>query len=209
MRSFYLFADVKLMSSHFCVRFFCVLDFRVLNFEIKMSKRKWAAIAILAFNQMEIDDKNDCGDDEEVKLKAKRIWVKNWLRQRPVNGFCATLLLQLRDEEPALYRNFVRMTTEQFNYLLDLVKPHIQKADTIMRKSISSSDRLVLTLRYLATGDNFSDLQYIFQIPQTTISRIIPEVLDAIYKVLVKKYLKVSACGAFVILSKSFCYFCV
>lgn len=161
-----------------------------------MSKRKWAAIAILALNQMENDAEDDYGDDEETKLRTKRIWVKNWLQERTVKGFCATLLIQLRHEEPALYRNFVRMTADQFDNLLNLVKPHIQKADTVMRKSISASDRLVLTLRYLATGDNFNDLQYIFQIPQTTISRIIPEVLDAIYKVLVGKYLKVSACGA-------------
>lgn len=57
-----------------------------------------------------------------------------------------------------------------------------------MRKSISTTDRLMLTLRYLATEDNFTSLQHFFRIPQTIISRIIPEELDSIYKVLVADF---------------------
>ncbi|XP_065356035.1 uncharacterized protein LOC135950415 [Calliphora vicina] len=59
-----------------------------------------------------------------------------------------------------------------------------------MRRSISAAERLVLTLRFLATGENYRSLQYLFRIPPSTISIIIPEVLDAIYKVLVNMYLK-------------------
>lgn len=84
------------------------------------------------------------------------------------------------------------MTHDQFDYLLMLVKPLIEKQDTHLRKSISASDRLALTLRYLATGDSFNSLRYLFRIPQPTISTIIPEVLDAIYNVLVEEYLKVT-----------------
>lgn len=205
--------EILRYASH-ASRFFCAFKIKrkiivgsIINntivSKVEMSKRKWAAVAILAAHMLENADEDD-RDDREVETKKKRIWVKKWLHHRHAQGFCAKLLVQLRDEEPALYRNFVRMTSEQFDYLLGLVKPHIQKMDTIMRTSISASDRLVLTLRYLATGDNFSDLQFIFQIPQTTISRIIPEVLDAIYKVLVKDVLKVNVCVAFTYLSFSF-----
>lgn len=51
-----------------------------------------------------------------------------------------------------------------------------------MRPSIPAGERLALTLRYLATGENFRSMQYLFRIPPSTISTIIPEVLDAIYK---------------------------
>jgi hypothetical protein len=52
-------------------------------------------------------------------------------------------------------------------------------------------DECEITVRYLATGDSFTSLQYLFIIPQSTISKIIPEVLDSIYKTLVNQYLKV------------------
>lgn len=112
-------------------------------------------------------------------------------KRREQEGFCVKFYRELKDEEPKLYQNFMRMTSEQFNHLLSLVSPLIAKKDTVMRKSISPSDRLILTLRYLATGDSFRSLQYLFRIPANTISIIIPKVLDAIYKVLVDDYLKV------------------
>ncbi|KAI8117386.1 Protein ALP1-like [Lucilia cuprina] len=119
-----------------------------------------------------------------------RIWVKDWVLHRQQEGFYAKLYSQIRANEPDLYRNFLRMDIEQFDHLLLLVTPHIKKADTNMRQSISAGETLVMTLRYLATGENFRSLQFLFRIPVSTISRIIPEVLDAIYKVLVGKYLQ-------------------
>lgn len=59
-----------------------------------------------------------------------------------------------------------------------------------MRKSISAADRLALTLRYLATGESFRSLQYVFRIPHNTISTIVPEVFDAIFAVLKDEYMK-------------------
>lgn len=155
-----------------------------------MSKRKSIATIILASYLLDSESE----DDEQAVVLApkRRQWRKNWLGLRDTEGFCAKLLVELRTEEPKLYHNFLRMTAAQFDHLLALVTPFIRKSDTMMRMSISPSERLVLTLRYLATGDNFSSLQFLFRIPQTTISRIIPEVLDAIYKVLVDEFLKAS-----------------
>lgn len=82
-------------------------------------------------------------------------------------------------------------TKENFYFLLGLVKPLIAKEDTVFRVSISAALRLALTLRYLATGESFRSLAFLFRVPQCTISTIIPEVLDAIYKVLAPEYLKV------------------
>lgn len=61
-----------------------------------------------------------------------------------------------------------------------------------MREPISAGERLAVTLRYLATGETFSSLQYLFRIPQSTISTIVPEVCDAIYEVLKDQFLKVN-----------------
>lgn len=131
-------------------------------------------------------------EEEEPNKKFRKVWVKDFFFNRNEEGFYKKLQTEIRINEPELYHNFLRMDPEQFDNLLVLVTPHIQKIDTNMRQSIPAGERLVLTLRYLATGENFRSLQYLFRIPASTISRIIPEVLDAIYKVLVGEYLQVS-----------------
>lgn len=129
---------------------------------------------------------------ERLPRKARSAWVRDWVQKRDSEGFCVKLMQELRVGEPLLFNNFIRMTKEQFDNLLMLVKPLIEKQNTTMRSSIAAADRLVLTLRYLATGENFNSLRFLFRIPQCTISKIIPEVLNAIYEVLKKEYLKVS-----------------
>lgn len=131
-------------------------------------------------------------DEDDSQRKRRNVWTKDWVVRRKQEGFYAKLFPELRAEEPELYHNFLRMDLEQFEHLLALVTPHIRKQDTNMRESISAGERLVLTLRYLATGDSFRSLQFLFRIPVSTISTIIPEVLDAIYEVLVDEYLQVN-----------------
>lgn len=165
-----------------------------------MSKRKNAGIILATYLLAGSSSDDDDDDRESIPQQRKRsVWRKDWLGLRDTDGFCAKLLKELREGEPELYRNFIRMSAAQFDHLLALVAPLIEKSNTNMRMrlSISASERLVLTLRYLATGDNFRSLQFLFRIPQTTISRIIPEVVDAIYKVLVDDFLKVSVYVAF------------
>ena len=59
-----------------------------------------------------------------------------------------------------------------------------------MRRAIPVDERLSLTLRFLATGHSYSDLEADFKIHRTTISGIISEVCQAIYDGLEDKYLK-------------------
>lgn len=61
-----------------------------------------------------------------------------------------------------------------------------------MRLAIPAECKFNVNLRFLATGDSFSSLQYLFRIPKNTISTFIPEVLDAIYSALLD-FLKVSS----------------
>ena len=49
-------------------------------------------------------------------------------------------------------RRYLRLDEGAFQDLLQKVDPLIRKMDTTFRKSITSCDRLTITLRYLATG---------------------------------------------------------
>ena len=59
-----------------------------------------------------------------------------------------------------------------------------------MRQPIPAEERLAVTLRFLATGETFSSLQFQFRISVSSLSVIIPEVCRAIFNVLKDEYLK-------------------
>ena len=50
-------------------------------------------------------------------------------------------------------QTFVEMTAATFETLLNMVAPLIFRKDTNMREAIPPGERLALTLRFLATGD--------------------------------------------------------
>ncbi|XP_050309171.1 uncharacterized protein LOC126745385 [Anthonomus grandis grandis] len=79
------------------------------------------------------------------------------------------------------------MSSTDFEWLLCQVAPKIQKEDTNYRQAISPMDRLLLTLRFLATGDSYHSLMYLLKISVPSISRIIPEVCRVIAEVLKDK----------------------
>ena len=58
-----------------------------------------------------------------------------------------------------------------------------------MRKTITAEERLAVTLRFLATGNTYSDLVFLFRMHTSTIGGIIPEVCQALYHYLKSEYL--------------------
>ncbi|CAH2016057.1 unnamed protein product [Acanthoscelides obtectus] len=70
-----------------------------------------------------------------------------------------------------------------------MVGGKIMKQDTKFRETIPASLRLAVTLRYLASGDSFSSLMYTFRISKQVISKMVPEVCEAIISSL-KQHIK-------------------
>ena len=81
------------------------------------------------------------------------------------------------------------MSPERFEHLLSLVGPIISKRNTHLRESISAEQRLVITLRFLSSGDAQQSLSYLFRIVKTTVSNIISETCSAIYDQLKETYM--------------------
>ncbi|XP_031329240.1 protein ALP1-like [Photinus pyralis] len=123
--------------------------------------------------------------------KRTRIWSRNWLQRRNEGRDVLNMLnTELLPEDPNAYTNFLRLTNDQFEYLLSLISNEICKQDTLMRECIPSRSKLEVTLRFLATGETYRSLMYTTRIHETTISRFIPEVCQAIVLKLKPIYLK-------------------
>lgn len=78
------------------------------------------------------------------------------------------------------FKNFARMTSADFENLINIVGHKIKKQDTNFRNAIPVKERLAITLRFLASGDSFHSLMYLFRVSKQSISSIIPEVCEAL-----------------------------
>ncbi|XP_031327745.1 uncharacterized protein LOC116158996 [Photinus pyralis] len=154
-----------------------MISFRV-TLRMNSNKEKLAALIIIYKKK------------REMAKVGKKCWVKPWIERRAKHGACSTLIAELHIEDAQQFRNFVRMSAVQVQFLINLIGPQIVKQDTIMRSAIPVYERVMVTLRFLATGDSYSSLQYLFRIPVCTIGRIVKEVTVAIYEMLKESYLK-------------------
>ncbi|KAF0717263.1 tigger transposable element-derived protein 4-like [Aphis craccivora] len=116
-----------------------------------------------------------------VQLENVKGYTPNWTTEI----FTVSKVLHT---DPITYQNidamvvsvtFFRMSPSQFNELLNMVILSITKNDTNFRKAIPAQDRLAITLRFLATGDSYHSLSYLFKISKQTISKTVREVCKA------------------------------
>ena len=87
---------------------------------------------------------------------------------------------ELRFGDCECYFRYLRMNPERFDHLLSLVKDKITKENTRFRKSISAEERLVLTLKFFATGMSQQSLRFAFRIGESTVQNILAETCQAI-----------------------------
>ena len=56
--------------------------------------------------------------------------MKPWLKRRQSFGVYETLLAELRLEDECNYKNYLRMTSENFEEIFQLIKDDIRKGNT-------------------------------------------------------------------------------
>ncbi|XP_050351879.1 uncharacterized protein LOC126774408 [Nymphalis io] len=114
------------------------------------------------------------------KRKTRSVWVEEILMYREQEGDFYTLYPRLRRSEKKFF-NYFRMSIASFDELTSILKLSISRQDTVMRKSIPAEQRLAMTLRFLATGCSFEDLQYAYRCGISTISNIIKDVCQQVW----------------------------
>ncbi|XP_050308270.1 uncharacterized protein LOC126744758 [Anthonomus grandis grandis] len=120
---------------------------------------------------------------KKKKPRKRRWWMVSLHHSRKrYDGI--NMLADLQQEHSGQFENFCRMSSSDFNNLLDRIGPSIARRDTKWRKAIPAKIRLAVTLRFLATGDSYQSLHYLFKISPQVISEIVPEVCSAIIEAL-------------------------
>lgn len=124
------------------------------------------------------------------KRRAKpRCWMRPFLRRESTNKF----MEELKIDPLSVFKNFTRISCQDFENMVNTIGPEIAKQDTNYRKCVPVEVRLAITLRYLATGetgDSFTSLMYLFKVSRQLISRIVPEVCNSLISTL-KDFVKV------------------
>ena len=92
-----------------------------------------------------------------------RIWARPMLLERNQNA--SQLMRAILEEElDNTVINFMQLVREDFAYLLTVITPRIRRQDTYMRDAIIPKDKLIITLRFLASGDSYKSLEYAYRV---------------------------------------------
>ncbi|XP_073471047.1 uncharacterized protein [Aquarana catesbeiana] len=118
---------------------------------------------------------------EEERSSRRRFWVHPMVSNRFSTGYFGNIYSQLRSY-PTKFFNFTRMSVPLFDDLLERLRPRLTRMDTVMRSSVSPEERMLVTLRFLATGQSYASLHHYFLLGLSTVSKIIKETCVAIWE---------------------------
>lgn len=125
-------------------------------------------------------------EKKEIRSPARRFWENSLAKRRKSYGLGGLLEdikkndIGLNGELRSMFHGFLRMTSTEFENLVQLIGPKIAKQNTILRAAIPVTERLAVTLRFLATGDSFSSLFFLSGISKASLSDIIPTTCEAL-----------------------------
>ncbi|XP_069605140.1 uncharacterized protein [Ranitomeya imitator] len=120
--------------------------------------------------------------------RRRRLWIHPINALRMTQGVYSTLYMELR-QNPEKFYNYLRMRQDHFDVLLEQVGDDIQRQDTCMRSAFTPAERLMVTLRFLATGESLTSLYYQFRLGILTISGIVKVTCLAIWDALHTEYI--------------------
>lgn len=110
--------------------------------------------------------------------QKRRVWTREWLspRRRRQFGIYDQLLVELRNEDPASFKNFLRVPPEMFDFILERIRHRITKHRTWFREPLEPGLKLAITLRHLASGSKYTNMRFGWRVPHNTISLLVREV---------------------------------
>uniref|UniRef100_A0A8C4QKB3 Zgc:194221 n=1 Tax=Eptatretus burgeri TaxID=7764 RepID=A0A8C4QKB3_EPTBU len=120
--------------------------------------------------------------------KKRRMWSHE-IDQKGRNVREGHRLVQELKLHGKVFKMDFRFTKTQFEELIEQLGPFICKQNTNFRRAISVEQRLAICLRFLASGDSHGSVADTYHVGRSTVQNIVKEVCEAIWEVLMPKYL--------------------
>lgn len=122
---------------------------------------------------------------EREEKESRKIWVRPIFTQfrRYLQGASDNLVKEMELQDQEMFYNYCRMSTEMFGQLLSIVGPFLEK-QIVVRDPIPARTRLLVCLRYLASGDSMTSISYAFRIGVNTVSKIVSETCEVLWNCL-------------------------
>ncbi|XP_050697643.1 putative nuclease HARBI1 [Eriocheir sinensis] len=117
---------------------------------------------------------------QQKRRVVRNIWVREWIARRPLLGLYDRLMVELRNEDPRAFQNFMRMPPAMFDEVVERLTPALEKKTTKWREPLEPGLKVALTLRHLASGAKYREMQYGWRVPHNTICIVVREVCEAI-----------------------------
>lgn len=67
------------------------------------------------------------------RRRRRAIWVRQWIIRRPQLGLYDRLMVELRNEDPRAFKNFMRMPPVMYDELVERLTPALTKETTRLR----------------------------------------------------------------------------
>ena len=121
-----------------------------------------------------------------MQIRRKRMWMRKLFVDRRAKGEYEILVKDLMLFDHLYFFKSFRMSPVRFEQLLSWVAPFITKSSKF-RVFASPSERLCITLRYLATGDSQLTVACSYRVSPSVVSRIIRETCGVLWTELTKQ----------------------
>ena len=131
---------------------------------------------VVAVKRKRLQEEYERREALKRRIKERQWWVCPYLKGREEFGAYHISMPQFEEFEIKKYVNFVRMSPALFNELLEMCRPYLEKKKTNCREPHPPGLKLAVTLRFLATGNSYVSLMYLFRVRTNTISKFVPYV---------------------------------
>ncbi|XP_075189952.1 uncharacterized protein LOC142289897 [Anomaloglossus baeobatrachus] len=118
---------------------------------------------------------------QSPETPERRMWVHPIVLMCPTYGHFHCLYGELR-RYPAKFSAYCRLSVENFDAILEILRHHLQLQDTCMHLCTSPEERLLVTLRFLASGMSYGALHFDFLLGTSTISGIVRQTCDVLWE---------------------------
>ncbi|XP_059472107.1 uncharacterized protein LOC132194686 [Neocloeon triangulifer] len=135
--------------------------------------------------------------------KNRSVGVHEINKKRNEKGFYHNLYQELR-VHPQRFFKFFRMSVKQFDFLCELIRPHLVQKDVFTHRPFPTDMRVAVTLRFLAAGDSTHTLACAFRIGDSTCRQIVAETCAAITSALMPQYIKAPTKEEYKVIAKEF-----